>query len=193
MHSDARAQRCDGAHPEWAADRISRCPGPSPVPWWHSALHRKSVTCGLHYTYDLSGRRTQMQLPTNLGYGCTSGSSSGCMQTYKYDTEMGALDTVTSIFGNVFKYSYDSAGRLSTQTGPGGASQTWTYDPDSRVARRLEQRGTGTPHTVHADTLRNRAILWHRGLCPWAWDRRAARIGQERAGDPAAPEFPGVC
>ncbi|HKS04919.1 MAG TPA: RHS repeat-associated core domain-containing protein [Gemmatimonadaceae bacterium] len=111
---------------------------------------------GLKYEYDLSNRRTSMQLPTNLGHGCTPGAGSGCAQTYHYKRNIGALDTLTSYTGHIYTFGYDDASRLITRTAPGGVVLDMLYDLDDRLTRRLERRGVGilgSPVTVHLDSL----------------------------------------
>ena len=105
----------------------------------------------LKYEYDLAGRRTRMQVPTNLGAGCTS---STCYQDYHYLAHLGAVDSITSHQGDKFTFTYDDAGRLSSRTAPGHVDLAWAYDLDDRVIRRLERRDVGgATDTVHLDSL----------------------------------------
>jgi YD repeat-containing protein len=111
---------------------------------------------GLKYEYDLAGRRSRMQVPTNIGYGCTPGSTTDCWQGYHYLAHLGTVDSITSAIGLKYTFAYDSVGYLTSRTAPGGVVLDWQYDLDGRATRRLERRGVGilgSPVTVHLDTL----------------------------------------
>ncbi|HKS04922.1 MAG TPA: RHS repeat-associated core domain-containing protein [Gemmatimonadaceae bacterium] len=110
---------------------------------------------GIKYEYDLSGRRTSMQFPTNLGHGCTPGSSVDCIQTYHYLQHVGSVDTITSFLGHDYTFSYNDKSEMSARTAPGGVTLDFTRDLDGRLTRRFEQRGVGLggAATVHLDSL----------------------------------------
>jgi YD repeat-containing protein len=152
---------------------------------------------GLSYEYDLSGRRTVLGLATNLGTGCTLGQQSTCKQTYHYDADHGGLDTLTSVFGHKYTFSYDAKGRITGRSAPGGVSEAWTYDLDDRAVTRLEQRNGST--VVHADTIRRDARgkvidLKYGGLTAgrsrFAYSVLGHLIASERIGPPRATPSP---
>lgn len=102
----------------------------------------------LTYTYDASGHRTAIGLPSQL-------AGVGAQASYAYDPMTGALASVTDHFGQAFTFQYDAAGRVSTQVWRAGNSpmtETRSYDPESRVSRRTVRLADNT--VVHDDSLR---------------------------------------
>jgi RHS repeat-associated protein len=105
---------------------------------------------GLAYTYDLEGRRTQMDLPVNIvpypGYAYG--------QTYHYDPTTGALDAIghTDPAGGSFGYTYDTEGRLTTFSRNDFTEQHY-YDADGRDTLRTEVKGS-TGWQMHRDRTR---------------------------------------
>jgi YD repeat-containing protein len=73
---------------------------------------------GQIYTYDLSGRRTQME----WGLGPTS---------YTYN-DFGALNTVTSLNGHQFRFVYTLAGQIDSLLLGTGVKEKRSYDDDGR-------------------------------------------------------------
>jgi RHS repeat-associated protein len=107
---------------------------------------------GLGYEYDLAGRRTELNMPTNIAYSC----GGGCEQTYSYRLHVGKPDTITSHLGHDYTFEYDSAGRVMTRTAPGGVVLDFGFDLDDNLSYRRERRGVGilgTPVVVHRDSL----------------------------------------
>ncbi|HKO23263.1 MAG TPA: RHS repeat-associated core domain-containing protein, partial [Chloroflexota bacterium] len=106
---------------------------------------------GLAYTYDLEGRRTQMDLPVNIApYPGTAYA-----QTYHYDATTGALDGIGHGTGGGtydFGYTYDAEGRLSTFSRNGFTEQHY-YDADGRDTLRIEVKAS-TGWQMHRDRTR---------------------------------------
>jgi RHS repeat-associated protein len=91
---------------------------------------------GLRYAYDLDGRRTQLTHPGTVAPR-VSGVVKDVVQ-YAYHPN-GQLATVTDVLGNQFRWAYDAAGRPDTLYYPGLIWEHWDYDPDSRIAHRVER------------------------------------------------------
>ena len=83
---------------------------------------------GLEYLYDLDGRRTDLLHPAQLRAGTVRDRTS-----YTYHPQMGALQTVTDLMGNVFTYGYNAAGQDSSVARPGGITETYGYDAGGRL------------------------------------------------------------
>jgi RHS repeat-associated protein len=117
---------------------------------------------GLAYDYDLDGRRKTLTYPSQLlPSGATSGTSG-----YTYDALSGALATVTDPFGNQYRYGYDALDRIRTFAAASFATDTLTYDLESRLTRRT-RLAAGQP----ADVL--------------AYDQRAKVLANAGSGDAA--------
>lgn len=98
---------------------------------------------GLVNHYDLDGRRLYQDQPSNVTLG-------GSVVTYSYDGLTGALVGVVDPQSNLFRFTYDQAGRLDSLVMPGAVVETHHYDPDGREARRVE---VGPAGLMHGDTF----------------------------------------
>ena len=92
---------------------------------------------GQIYTYDLSGRRTQME----WGLGPTS---------YTYN-DFGGLNTVTSLGGNQFRFVYTLAGQIDSLLLGTGVKEKRSYDGDGR--RTFRTRVSSVLGMLVSDTL----------------------------------------
>jgi RHS repeat-associated protein len=108
---------------------------------------------GLGYTYDLNGRRLTLSSPGQLvPSGATPGNTS-----YAYDSLSGALTAVSDPFGNQYRYRYDSLDRVRTYGAASFATDTFTYDLESRLTRRT-RLAAGQPPDVLAYDLRGKVL-----------------------------------
>jgi RHS repeat-associated protein len=106
---------------------------------------------GLTYAYDLEGRRTELDVPTNIA----PWPNSAFGQTYHYDSTTGALDGIgyTTTAGSYgFSYTYDAEGRLSTFT-RNGFQESHYYDADGRDTLRTEVK-VSSGWQMHRDRTR---------------------------------------
>jgi len=83
----------------------------------------------LTYQYDLSGRRRQLLHPAQLA------PSTGQTTLYSWNSENGALASVTDPMANTFQYSYDMRGQLASLTLPGVALHGYAFDQDGRLSQ----------------------------------------------------------
>ncbi len=98
----------------------------------------------LSYTYDLNGRRKTLDHPSNL----VQGGPSQPTQSYAYNS-IGMVDTVTSVLGHEYTFTYDERGSLQTYSFPSG-SESHTYDDDGR---RLTRSESVLGSTLHSETF----------------------------------------
>ena len=88
----------------------------------------------LAYGYDRDRRRIEIRHPAILGGGITR---------YAYAVRTGLLSTLTGPGGHTYTFSYDANGRLAGRTFP-GASETLSYDRDGLLTAR-SMAGSGVP------------------------------------------------
>jgi RHS repeat-associated protein len=100
--------------------------------------------------YDLAGRRVSQEQPGDLLWIASGSGGAGLSVAYGYDSETGALATVTDQRGNVYRYHYNSAGLLDSLLMPGGIAEARFYDDDGREVRRLEIGPMGVMHDDHS-------------------------------------------
>jgi RHS repeat-associated protein len=86
---------------------------------------------GLAFTYDLDGRRSTFAHPNQY---C---AQPGCMESYVYDRNTSALDTLVDSRGDVHSFAYDLAGRLTHRRTPGNVDDEFTYDAESNIASHI--------------------------------------------------------
>ncbi|HET7464334.1 MAG TPA: hypothetical protein VFJ82_23955, partial [Longimicrobium sp.] len=100
------------------------------------------------YGYDLEGRRTTMTVPDSV-----APSSTQKQFQYAYDPVTGALRTVTDPLGNVTTFAQRLDGALDTLRLPGAITETYAYDADGQMTRRLRtQTAGGWAYPLYADT-----------------------------------------
>lgn len=97
----------------------------------------------LFYTYDLAGRRESVRHPSQLRPGSTPNTGT----LYTYDARTGQVETVTDVFGVVFRHSYDAMGRLDSLIRRSGLAdsviEARTYDLESRMKTRVQRTAAG--------------------------------------------------
>ena len=79
------------------------------------------------HAYDLDGRRTAVRYPAQLVGGTMDSAS------YQYASTNGALEQVTDLQSNVFRFRIDGPGQVDTLYYPGGLSESFAYDTRGRV------------------------------------------------------------
>jgi RHS repeat-associated protein len=103
---------------------------------------------GLAYHYDLDGRRTQLDHPTQLAPSPMQNRTS-----YAYDPLTGALDTVTDALGNEYDYLYDPRGLVHWIELPGDVLDSYVFDLDGNLETHetvASQRVRGSTFTYDA-------------------------------------------
>ncbi len=126
-----------------------------------------------HYTYDRTGRRKWMRVPSQIAPGVSV--------DYAYDVN-GLLRVVRDPSSRRYNHGYDNARRLgSLDIAPVGApprvNELYTYDDDDRLIRRRRTLSAGVGGVVSSDTLRYDA----RGKLLYVGRQtRVAAIGYER-------------
>lgn len=100
----------------------------------------------LQFTYDLDGRRTQLKHPSQLVQTATYDHAS-----YGYDALTGALDTVTDVMGQQFRYHYNARGDLDSLYMPHGILEQFVYDADGNRTRDImtDVNGWGLFSDIH--------------------------------------------
>ncbi len=91
----------------------------------------------LSYSYDLNGRRTMLQHPSNVA-PVDSLSVLHTQQSYAYEDTTGLLSTVTNVFGDTYSYRYDLAGRQTRIGFPGGVSERQAYNENNALVTRAD-------------------------------------------------------
>jgi RHS repeat-associated protein len=110
------------------------------------------------HRYDLNGRRRWMQHPQTLAPPPLNGVRRDSVR-YAYN-DIGKLETLRDLLGNVFSFNYDAEERLEVLGYPGGISERNHYDNDGQVRQRVQtatqfvgQPGGFEVATIHDDTL----------------------------------------
>jgi YD repeat-containing protein len=80
------------------------------------------------YEYDIAGRRIKLTHPWQAAVGV------GAFTTYGYDSNDGALQTVTDPSGSAVSFAYDPRGQLKTLTRPGNVVQRMRYTSDGELS-----------------------------------------------------------
>ncbi len=103
---------------------------------------------GLQHTYDVDGRPTVLAVPHQLGIGNDTTIS------YAYDPQIGALQTLHDLQGNVYTFGYNLQGDLSSVAYPGAYSEGLRYDPDGQLAAdTIWNNGSGTYPRIQSAPL----------------------------------------
>jgi YD repeat-containing protein len=115
----------------------------------------------LRIAYDVGGRRDSLMYPAAVGGG---------VQRHWYNATSGMLDSTTDAQGNKIKFVYDTLDRLKSTTFPGGVSENFTYDLDSRLASRSStydnadyQRDAMGRMVSTASTNKGTLYTWYNG------------------------------
>jgi RHS repeat-associated protein len=90
------------------------------------------------FTYDASGRMTNVTYPSGLGV------------SYTYDAA-GLISTMTTSDGFETTYNYDAAGRLGSISDTSGTLATYTYTDDDQLASVTNANGTSTDYTYDGE------------------------------------------
>jgi RHS repeat-associated protein len=107
--------------------------------------HRYVTTFG----YDLEGRRTGMTVPDSLAPSSTQNQFQ-----YAYDAQTGALRSVADPLGNAYSFAQRLDGALDTLRLPGSIVESYRYDPDGRMTRRLRAHADASwTYALYDDSL----------------------------------------
>jgi RHS repeat-associated protein len=110
----------------------------------------------LQYSYDLSGKRTAVKLPSQL---VPAGTRDSIATTY--DALTGELQSIVDPLGNAFTYAYTTRGEPTTLTFPGSYQQRWTYFADGLLSRdKVVNLGGTAGGRAPLDTLRSTAFTY---------------------------------
>jgi RHS repeat-associated protein len=115
---------------------------------------------GLRFFYDLEGREIALKHPQQLAP--RSGATAFDSVAYSYDLA-GKLEVVKDLFGRSTTWLYDSEGRPSTVTYPGGVVRTYAY-ANAEISRHLVSASNfiGSDSGFSAPMVRNDS-LWRNG------------------------------
>jgi RHS repeat-associated protein len=118
----------------------------------------------LQYSYDLDGRLSQLKHPAQLVQGATLDHSS-----YGYDALTGALDTVTDVMNQQFRYHYTLRGDLDSLYIPNGISEGYGYDADGNRTRHVvrDPNGFGFMRDANGDAKNETLTYDARGKKTW--------------------------
>ncbi len=128
----------------------------------------------LHYTYNSAGQRTQMTDQT------------GFTVNYQYNT-LGQLTELTDGSGNpIASYSYDAAGRLSSEQFGNGTATDYTYDADSDILSivNLAPNGSSQSSYVYTYNGQNQPVTMTTSAGTFAY-------GYDADGEVASVQTPG--
>ncbi|HET7464575.1 MAG TPA: RHS repeat-associated core domain-containing protein, partial [Longimicrobium sp.] len=104
----------------------------------------------IQHTYDLNGRRTALQHPSQLAPSSTQNTT-----RYEYEPGTGNLTRVTDALGNQFRVGYSTRGEPVSIQYPGGITETYTYDGDGNILQQLVQNGSNSAYRSADPYLRH--------------------------------------